>query len=587
MSGASPLSRGGPLTPIRALPSSLSARSVPSIPAATETFEPLVKAVLRHRLLYKIFLQSAVFSWLLTVTWILWGRGGVSYVGWAGTLALPVMPSTLACTLATWCLGVLPIVVLRKVYLSVTPNAATSPSNMFHNALNKRSTSHAIVLYPISALCLAAIQLFIAHTHEAFSHEDPRLTFFVKSKKHPFYLNGRVVYLLSSQVFIACAYLLRNLMLDRFTVHWADLSSSRPSGLARILTVLFTTIVVTVLGTTAHIVLFGLARSIALPMLYKLPLLPFILRPFSAHFLRGPWTLTLLSRHWSLVTRTFYCSENYRTVGVRREYIRHNSSGAITSTDPYMKHFAYAELKHLASEDSPAASARRSAFFADQKHNPSMWSCLARDALLTLGQDYQLLLRRGKPVPPPAAPAPAQKAAPKLPATPTPLIRTSVLKASPASPFRAALDTLASDGPFSTAVASTAEASASHLPDLFRSVVSPAPPAAVQAVKKVEDSVTGPSELPKAKWRTQLSGIIDEHAPKAALGAVEHVQGWWRRDRVHKSAEASLPNRQLDALVADVLCLLTCASLTEDRYGVVQRDIPRIIEAVLSFSYGD
>lgn len=28
---------------------------------------------------------------------------------------------------------------------------------------------------------------------------------------------------------------------------------------------------------------------------------------------------------------------------------------------------------------------------------------------------------------------------------------------------------------------------------------------------------------------------------------------------------------------------LVCASLTEDRYGVVQRDIPRILEAFLSF----
>ena len=31
------------------------------------------------------------------------------------------------------------------------------------------------------------------------------------------------------------------------------------------------------------------------------------------------------------------------------------------------------------------------------------------------------------------------------------------------------------------------------------------------------------------------------------------------------------------------MCALTCASLTEDRYGVVQRDIPRIIDALVSF----
>jgi hypothetical protein len=32
-----------------------------------------------------------------------------------------------------------------------------------------------------------------------------------------------------------------------------------------------------------------------------------------------------------------------------------------------------------------------------------------------------------------------------------------------------------------------------------------------------------------------------------------------------------------------VLSRLVCASLTEDRYGVVQRDIPRILEVLLAF----
>ena len=35
--------------------------------------------------------------------------------------------------------------------------------------------------------------------------------------------------------------------------------------------------------------------------------------------------------------------------------------------------------------------------------------------------------------------------------------------------------------------------------------------------------------------------------------------------------------------IALALCSLVCASLTEDRYGVVQRDIPRILEALLSY----
>ena len=36
-------------------------------------------------------------------------------------------------------------------------------------------------------------------------------------------------------------------------------------------------------------------------------------------------------------------------------------------------------------------------------------------------------------------------------------------------------------------------------------------------------------------------------------------------------------------MICLVLSLLTCASLTEDQYGVVQRDIPKILEALLSF----
>ena len=35
--------------------------------------------------------------------------------------------------------------------------------------------------------------------------------------------------------------------------------------------------------------------------------------------------------------------------------------------------------------------------------------------------------------------------------------------------------------------------------------------------------------------------------------------------------------------LATALSQLVCASLNEDRYGVVQRDIPRILEAFLSF----
>ena len=72
----------------------------------------------------------------------------------------------------------------------------------------------------------------------------------------------------------------------------------------------------------------------------------------------------------------------------------------ITSTDAYLKHFAYAELRDFASDESSVASARRTALFGDQKYNPNLWSTLARESLLTLGRDYHLFLRKGQPAPP-------------------------------------------------------------------------------------------------------------------------------------------------------------------------------------------
>ena len=189
-------------------------------------------------------------------------------------------------------------------------------------------------------------------------------------------------------------------------------------GLARVVTVVLTTLVYTMMVTVAHLVIFALTRSTVLPLLYQLPFVPVLLRPFTAHFLRGQWTLMLLTRHWALVTRAFYLAVS--TVGIW-EFAEsafdaiaakpvvvagHTADPAltlvsgITSSDAYLKHFAYAELRQFASDDSPAASARRTELFADQKYNPSMWSTLARESLLTLGHDYQLFLRRGQPAPP-------------------------------------------------------------------------------------------------------------------------------------------------------------------------------------------
>jgi nucleoporin NDC1 len=76
----------------------------------------------------------------------------------------------------------------------------------------------------------------------------------------------------------------------------------------------------------------------------------------------------------------------------------------VTSNDPYYVHSSYVELCSLAEDDSARARARRTTMFGDQKHNPTLWATLVRSALLTLGKDYQVVLRRGAPPPPPGLP---------------------------------------------------------------------------------------------------------------------------------------------------------------------------------------
>lgn len=595
-------------TPIRAITSTLSVRSAPSVPPASQTYEPLVKSILRHRLLYKILLPSFGYAWALTTVWSLWSQGGLPRLGLLGTFTNILKPTTLTYASALWLFGVLPAIVLRNRYLTVTPAAASSPSKMLYVALSKNSTAYALMTYIMSSLLLAAIHVAMAYTYEPAAEGNPRLTLFVKSKKHPYYLNGRLLYLLSSQIALAFAYLFRIVLMDRFAVRWKNLlhdpeTNAHQYLLARFVVALTTVSLFTALNCTMHAFLFGLLRSVVLPLLYMMPIVPQFLRPFTAHFLRGSWTMTLFFRHWSLLWRSFFLCLTTTTCWEMAESpldepvtVAHTTAdpvltvvSGITSADGYFKHFAYAELSQLARGYSPAASARRSALFADQKYNPSMWACLVRDALLTLGKDYQLLLRRGSPEAPAPAPAPAPpKPELTLPATPLKLLRTSVLKPTPTSPLRAALDTLASDG----AISSAADSGVSQIPELFRSMVHASPSAekAIESVKRSEERVVGMFEETRTKLQQRMEAAVHGRVPAAALekmtpafGVVERVRQWWTRDRVNKLVEMSLPNRHLDALAISILSRLTCASLTEDSYGVVQRDIPKIIEALLSF----
>ncbi|KAG6878235.1 hypothetical protein C0993_010357 [Termitomyces sp. T159_Od127] len=419
------------------------------------------------------------------------------------------------------------------------------------------------------------------------------LTIFVKSKKHPFYLNGRFLFVVLSQIFAALAFSLRNITLDRFVFRWAREPTTRHFNIGDVVQsiVLAGLLATLVLPLTALV--FGFVR-LALPLLYQLPLLHIFLRPFTAHFLRGPWTIFLPFRHvfllvraWSLAFTTLAAWEFSNAIFDTFIYNPLSIIGAtpdsnvtlvsgISSADLVYRYIAYKDIQRFSSAESETAANLRSSLFNDQKYNPNLWSHLVRESLLFLGKDYQHLCRRGKPAPLPLKPAtPAAPATPSRPSVvtnKTPLIRTSIFKSSKqASSMRNAVESLRSDGPIAQAL--DAGTAATHIPELFKSVetaVLPAPKK--EQVKKNMEKIEGTVERYVKQAKGELRKVVLSSMPVWVNEIAMQIDTWWNKERLEKTAQSCLPNVELDVVIVD-----------EDKYGVVQRDIPRILEAMLSF----
>jgi nucleoporin NDC1 len=114
MSSAVTTSKLRTSTPVRAIVSKIGSKSSPLIPPASQSYDPLVKSVLRHRLSH-IFLYSALLSWLIGSSWTIWKLGGV---GLSRVVIAPFSPLTLVSSLMTWLSTALPVIVLRKVFFT-------------------------------------------------------------------------------------------------------------------------------------------------------------------------------------------------------------------------------------------------------------------------------------------------------------------------------------------------------------------------------------------------------------------------------------------------------------------------------------
>ena len=107
-----------PGTPIRAISSSLSSRSAPSIPPSSQTYEPLLKGYLQRRLLNNVFGVSGAFCWALAAMWTSWQLGGVDVIGVKGWFLNTISPTTLVCASLWWLCGCVPVAVLRRTYIT-------------------------------------------------------------------------------------------------------------------------------------------------------------------------------------------------------------------------------------------------------------------------------------------------------------------------------------------------------------------------------------------------------------------------------------------------------------------------------------
>jgi nucleoporin NDC1 len=189
-------------------------------------------------------------------------------------------------------------------------------------------------------------------------------------------------------------------------------------------------------------------------------------------------------------------------------------------------------------------------------------------------------------------PAPQPKA--KGPVAPnTPVVRNAVFKNTPCSPLHSVVESLAADGAVTQALTHSLDSTVAHLPDLFRSAGPPAPVAAVQKTapaKAAKPTLLGKVQIPTGfipgcwqplgRWDNGGRALAQVVSPillcpivRAAFLSI--AEGWQACPQCF-IIEA---NRRISVLFRLVLC----ASLTEDRYGVVQRDIPRILEALLVF----
>ncbi|KAI5829730.1 hypothetical protein K523DRAFT_320410 [Schizophyllum commune Tattone D] len=629
-------------TPIRPLPSTiLSSKHAPPLPPASQTYEPLVKGVLASRLARWVFPWALATCVAIGVVWT-WGAG-------MGEDFAEFVRSAVGRGFVLWVLAAVPAIVVRKAGLTVSRTPASSPAQLLRATMARPGSQRTLLSLLGSSILFGA---FFA-TVDAKS----RFTVFVNSRKHPHYLNPRLLFLLSTQLATAALFFLRVVLRDRMVFPWTA-PQLNPTSLA----------IVPALSSVAALPLAGLTLLVGrltLGALYWLPVLPIFLKPFTAHFVRGGLLGGVLgvfnvfgSRALGVIGQAFIAGF-LTTIAWDVAFYLFDSCVAMpiqTTTDPAVlvsavskpsselfQALAWRELEARAGEEDGKGEAFARTLLADT----ALWPHVVRPGLLLLGEDYQKLVRRGGPAPAPASTSSTQAAAgasqstfgastfgsstpnfgasnpnfgasqstfgasnPNLnqstlgaapstrtPVKPTPLLRASIFKQAPPSPARVVADALAADGVvgrvpdvFNGAVEGVeralhpVEAAFSPLgKSLAGSLAAPLERAVSPVKDALHEAIVEPVRETRGAVAEIMAKVHDLILPPPVREAYGSLYAWWTRERAGRAAAGALPRRETDAVVVGALEHIIAHSLTADRFGAVQRDIPRVMEAMVRF----
>ncbi|GAA5875593.1 hypothetical protein JCM3774_006112 [Rhodotorula dairenensis] len=547
---------------------------VSSSPAPSQEYERLCKVVLQRRL-RNIFGLSALSAAAALAVAIFDPRGLPSSL-------FNIVPVVLFGPVAF--LGTLPVLVLRKQ--TVTPVRPPLPTLFARlSQLQKRRVTLPIFV----AYFIAATTLHFAYVWAAsWVSEDARLGWsFFHQGRDAWQLNERRLVLSLFHLTLAAWATVKHVTEDRSQVIFDDDSTlTIPS---RLIVRGRTRLAAAIRSASSAWIFFWSAYA-----LFRRP----VLRFFLAHVLpvwsrsnmyammrhNGSYSITLAARAFSSALFVFLAFEAahvlfevYATQPMSVSQFGSNPNqvllSGLRSADPYYQQFAFLELATLTLRDA----SRRQAIFKDVKPgNASSSSPAPSTAPPAQSQEHvtnRAAVKAGDVFQPTRATLFDKLAAAAGSSS------TASLGSSPAAQTAARKLTEGVTGPQAQQAVSTALGAAgsvvSRVPSILQTS-SLVPTTLVDAAKSVERATQ--SALP-------ASSVVDVVGTEHSIA--RFVPGLLRASIFDVAIEYRVKNcvkRRHEVVCAvQALSNLICASLTEDPYGVTQRDIPKVLEAFVRF----